>query len=107
MLDIVNKIENGENLSKDEAKGIMGRSLLLEIPYFNFVLDAPCEYLHSVCIGVVKRVVILTFNVGEIRPRITKRKLSSPEQFNRPLIKFPRESSRRARKMDITVMKAQ
>lgn len=66
------------------------------------------EYLHSVCIGVVKRLVELTFSVGDVRPRITKRKLSNPETFNKlmSLILTPKEFPRRARDLDFSVFKA-
>ena len=106
---IVRKIENHENLSVDEAKGVMGRSLFLDIPYSDFILDIPVEYLHGVCLGVVKRTIILTFNVGEIRQRNTTRKLSDVASFNilMALIKVPREYSRRVRNLDLSVMKGQ
>ena len=109
VIEISDRIEDGEILSLDEAKGIIGRSLFLDIPYFNVVQDIPPEYLHSGCIGVVKRVVELTFNVGESRPRITSRKLSSVDQFNKLmlLVLVPREYSRRARNLDFSVIKGQ
>ena len=109
VLEIVEKIENGDILNIDEAKGVVGRSLLLDIPYFKFVFHVPAEYLHSVCLGVVKRTVSLTFNVGESKPRNTARKLSSVEQFNSLMSKMkgPREFSRRARNLDFSVMKGQ
>lgn len=107
--EISDRIDNGEILCHDEAKGIIGRSLFLDIPYFDPVKGYPTEYLHSVCIGVVKRVIVLTFNVGESRPRITTRKLSSTDQFNRLmlLVQSPREYSRRARNLDFSVIKGQ
>lgn len=109
VIEISDKIEEGETLTLDEAKGILGRSLFLEIPYFNVVIDIPAEYLHSTCIGVVKRLIELTFNVGETRIRITTRKLSSADQFNRLMltVQVPRESSRRARNLDFSVIKGQ
>ena len=109
ILEIVQKIENKEKLSIDEAKGIMERSLLLDIPNFNFVYDSPAEYLHCGCLGVVKRMVELTFNIGDNRPRITKRKLSSVTKFNALMCqtKVPKETSRRARKLDFSVFKGQ
>ena len=109
ILEIVNKIENDDILSIDEAKGIMGRSLLLDIPYFNFVLHSPVEYLHGVCLGVVKRLIILTFNVGETRQRNTTRKLSDVKVFNLLMskVKMFREFSRRARNLELSVMKGQ
>ena len=110
ILDIIDKIENDENLSKDDRKGIVGRSPLLELEYFHFVLDIPTEYMHSTCLGVVKRVVELTFNVnpGNPRKRITTRKLSDPVCFNIliKMIKMPREFPRRARSLDFAVFTA-
>ena len=109
MLAIVDEIDENPGLGKDEQKGVVGRSPLWDIPRFDFVRDSPTEYMHLVCLGVVKRLLELTFSVGEVRQRITKRKLSSPIHFNLCMLetKVPRESSRRARKLDFAVMKAQ
>ena len=96
-------------MSRDEAKGIKGKSPLLELDYFDFVLSVPAEYLHLICIGVTKRLVELTFDVGENRPRASTRKLSSAVAFNSLMlvIKTPMEFPRRARKLDFAVMKGQ
>ena len=109
ILAIVRRIERGENLSLDESKGVLGRSLLLDIPHFNYIYDAPVEYMHLSCIGVTKRLIECTFNVGTKRSRITKRKLSSPSDFNKLMhaTKVTKESSRRARNLDLAVFKAQ
>ena len=108
VLDTVSRIENGEELSIDEAKGIVGKSVLLDIPNFNFIYDVPAEYMHTGCLGVVKRLVILTFNVGENRKRLTTRKLSSVKDFNELMLKtkVTKEFPRRARKLDVGVFKA-
>ena len=107
--EIVEKIENEPNLSKLEKKGIVGRSPLLDVPNFSYVRDSPTEYMHSVCIGVVKRLLELTFNIGENRARNTNRLRSCTEEFNKCMIetKVTRETSRRARQLDFSVMKAQ
>ena len=107
--DIVEKIENDDILSLDESKGIVGRSLFLDIPYFTYIEDIVVEYLHGVCLGVVKRTIELTFNVGECRQRNTSRKLSLVSDFNKLManVKSPREFSRRARNLDFSVMKGQ
>ena len=92
ILEIITKLENADTqLPADEAKGIVRRSFFLDVPDFDFVKDIPCEYLHAVCLGVVKRLLELTFTVGEQRPRITKRKLSNPANFNKlmSVIKVP------------------
>ena len=109
VLDIVERIESGENLAPCERKGIKGRSILLNIEYYDFVLSTPAEYMHLVPFGVVKRLLELTFSVGESRFRNTKRPLTNPDLFNElmKLIKMAKEFSRRARKLDHSVMKAQ
>ena len=65
--------------------------------------------MHLACIGVVKRMVELTFNIGENRDRKTKRKLSDVLMYNMKIagIKVVREFSRRLRQLDFGVMKAQ
>lgn len=57
ILEIVNAIEEQgrSQLTADDVKGIKGRSLLLDLDYFDFVLSIPAEYMHLSCIGVVKR----------------------------------------------------
>ena len=60
ILDICQKIEEDENVSQAEKKGIRARSLLLDYPNFNFVQGIPTEYMHSVCLGLVKRPVSYT-----------------------------------------------
>ena len=107
--DIIDKIENKQPMTIDERKGIIGRSLLFDLPNFNFVTDTPTEYLHSTCLGSVKKCVELTFRVGENRPRVTKRKLSLPSQFNSQIsmLKVVREFNRRLRDLDFAVYKGQ
>ena len=97
------------DLSPDEAKGILRRSLLLSVPGFDYVNDIPAEYMHSVCLCIVKKIVELCFNVGDKRFRVTKRKLSDPASFNKLMtqVKVPKEFSRRARELDFAVYKAQ
>ena len=106
-MEIVTKIESNELLSPQEKKGIKGRSIFLDIPYFHFVRDFPVDYLHGVCLGLIKKLVMLTFDVGVYRVRNTTRKLSKPADFNALMetVKTPRESSRRARDLDFAVFK--
>lgn len=105
VLDIVNNLDD---LTPDQRKGITGRSLFLDIPSFDFVHGITAEYLHSVCLGMTRRLLELTFSVGQLRLRKTKRKLTKPSVFNKlmSLIKTVREFSRRARDLDFSVMKA-
>lgn len=107
---IVNDIEESElPLDKHYVKGIKGRSVLMDQPNFDMITDSPCEYMHSVCLGAVKRLVELSFKVGENRSRITTRKLSCPTLYNNLIkdVRVPREFSRRCRKLDLSVFKAQ
>ena len=109
--EIANAIESDPDILKsnpDYCKGIKGKSLLLDQPFFNVLIDCPCEYMHLVCLGTVKRLIELTFKVGENRDRITKRKLSPPQMYNEKIksVQVIRESSRRCRNLDFSVMKA-
>ena len=109
VIEIVEKIESGENMSASDKKGIKGRSLLLNLDYFDYILAIPTEYMHLFSLGVVKRLLELTFSVGETRSRNTTRPLCLPHLFNELIknTKFVREFSRRARQLDLAVMKAQ
>ena len=109
ILNIVEKIENNEDLNIDESKGIVGRSVFLDVPNFDFVYDIPTEYMHCGCLGVIKKLTELTFKVGETRTRITTRKLSDPKTFNDLMakVKVIKEFPRRARDLDFAVFKAQ
>lgn len=107
--EIVGKIENNQEMTEDDRKGIKGRSLFLDIPGFNFVNNVPVEYLHLVCLGNVKKCVELTFKVTDGRKRVTKRKLSLPSQFNIQIstVKSVREFNRRIRDLHFSVYKGQ
>lgn len=109
ILDIIESIEERGKLPIDEAKGVVCRSPLLDIPDFDMVRDSPAEYLHSGCLGVTRKMLELTFSIGESRTRITTRKLSNPIDFNKLMqnIKVPHETSRRIRELDFAVMKGQ
>ena len=108
---IVEEIESNPNILKNDpdfCKGFKGKSLFLNQPNFHFIDDITTEYMHLVCLGVVKRLLSLTFSVGETRERITRRKLSSPKLYNDQIqyIQVFRECSRRCRSLDYGVMKA-
>ena len=109
ILDIIQKIENNEELTRDQAKGFWGRSVFLDIEHFDFVSDIQVEYMHSGCLGVGKRLIELTFNIGEVRKRNTKRKLSDVSVYNKliSVVQVFREFSRRIRNLDFGVIKAQ
>ena len=106
---IVHEIDNHETLTIDESKGFNGHSLLLYYDNFDFIRGISCEYMHCVCLGVIKRLLTLTFNLGEKRVRVTNRRLSNPSSYNNLMknVRVPKEFSRRARNLDISVLKAQ
>ena len=108
MLEIVEKIENNEPLTHDEKKGVIRRSPLYQVPSFDIVKDSPVDYMHAVCIGVGKRLIELTFKIGDARPRKTTRKLSSPADYDKLMLqtKVIGEFPRRARELKFSVMKA-
>lgn len=107
---VVSKITRSATaIDKHEAKGFKGQSHLLYQPNFDFIDGIPVEYMHSGCLGVIKRMVELTYNVGECRDKVSKRKLSDSEHFNRAMrdVQHPRECSRRSRNLDLGIIKAQ
>ena len=109
ILEILSKIEKGEDMTLDERQGIMGKSDLLDLYNFDMVTDLPAEYMHCGCLGLIKRLIELTFKVGDYRPRNTSRKLTPPSKFNELIraVKVLREFSRRVRDLDFAVLKAQ
>ena len=57
ILRIVESLEEygREQLTADDVKGVIGRSLLLDVEGFDIVSGVPAEYMHTGCLGVVKR----------------------------------------------------
>lgn len=107
---IVNSIEDeDQELTKDYLKGIKGRSILLDQENFDIIHDLPTEYMHLVCLGTVKRIVVFTYKIGKDKNRVTKRKRCDPKLFNDIIstIQVTREFSRRCRNLDTGVYKAQ
>ena len=106
---LVNKIARKENLDKDEKKGFKGVSHFLSIENFNFIDCICAEYMHSVCLGTVRRLIELTFDVGELRTKTSTRKLTEANKFNSLIktVQVFREFSRRCRNLDVGIIKAQ
>ena len=114
IFEILNLIEehkqgNIDELQPDDVKGIKGRSLLLDIPSFDYLNGVVAEYMYLGCLGVVRRLVELTFSVGEKRPRKIDRKLTNPSLLNQLIssVKWPNDFSRRIRDLDFSVYKAE
>lgn len=89
----VSKIVRNIAMNKHEKKGLTGQSHLLYQPDFHFINCLPAEYMHLGCLGVVKRLTELTFDVGECRQKTSKRKLSEAAMFNKLIKKI--ESAKR------------
>ena len=104
-----NSDEESEELTRDERVGIVGTSLLLSQPHFNMIKGLPAEYMHSVCLGIVRRLLELTFKIGQSQESLSKRTLCPPVLYNSKIcyIRVPREFNRRGRFMDLSIMKAQ
>ena len=102
-------VEAIDLLSAEEKEGIIGYSPFMDYPGFDYINGFPAEYLHLVCLGVMKRMLELSFSIGDTRKRITKRKLSSPNLFNIKMAiqKVVSEFGRRGRNMDFKVMKGE
>ena len=106
---ILQTVEDIDMLTEEEKEGVMGYSPFMDYPGFDFINGFVVEYLHHICLGVTKRMVELTFSVGETRKRLTKRKLSSPNLFNRKMAiqKVVSEFGRRGRNLDFKIMKGE
>ena len=107
---IVNSIEEEDSeVTKDYLKGIKGRSVLLDQKKFDIIHDLPTEYMHLVCLGTVKKMLVFTYKLGPDKNRTTNRKRCDPKEFNDLIacVLFVREFSRRCRNLDTSVFKAQ
>ena len=94
-----NSDEESEELCRDERKGIVGPSVFLNQANFNMINNIPAEYMHLACLGIVRRLLELTFKVGENRERTIKRKLCQPSYYNQFMssVRVLHEFSRRGR----------
>ena len=107
---IVQSIEEAEEeLSDNYTKGIKGKSVFLNQPNFDMILDVPTEYMHLVCIGNVKRMIEFTYKIGKNRTRNTNRKRCDPKSFNDLIcsVQVLDDFSRRVRNLDTATLKAQ
>ncbi|CAH0558841.1 unnamed protein product [Brassicogethes aeneus] len=61
-------------LSLNENNNFLsGVSILGDIPNINFVSDIPLDYMHLICLGVVKRLVVQTWAFGPIPHKLCAR----------------------------------
>lgn len=105
----ITRADSPYDVDKHERKGFIGQSHLLYQENFHFIYGIPCEYMHLACLGVVKRLLEVTFDVPNKKEKLSKRKYSNTELFNIQIrkIQFMREFSRRCRNLDPAVIKAQ
>lgn len=62
-------------IMQENAEYHLGTSILLDIPKFDIVLDIPLDYMHLVCIGVVKKIISLWIK-GPLQVRLSATKVS-------------------------------
>lgn len=55
-------------------------SILGEIPHINFIADIPIDYMHLICLGVVKRLVVQTWAFGSIPHKLCARDFNQISQ---------------------------
>lgn len=101
-----------DRIGEDEARGITGRSLLFDLPGFDIVQQLVPEYMHFVCIGVVKMLCNLSISVPKKTARPSKssvRNKVAVEHLNSKLkhIKTPAEFSRKLRRYNAADWKAE
>ena len=74
---IVNSIEEDEDnsLPRNYLKGIKGRSVLLNQPNFDLILDLPTEYMHLVCLGTVKKMVNFSYKMAKKKKSHKKKEM--------------------------------
>lgn len=53
-----NLLRKDEDYLGEDEEFLLGKSLLLKIPHFGPVTNVPLDYMHLVCLGVVKRLVL-------------------------------------------------
>ena len=64
--DVQAHLEGLENKTEMQRKGYTGVSSLYSVPNFNTVIAVCCEYMHSMCLGCLKKLLALTFDLGAV-----------------------------------------
>lgn len=86
-------------LKKDDSYHI-GDTILLEIPNFNMVDNIPLDYMHLVCLGVVRKLIYLWL-FGDLKNRLRANKIAAiSSQFENNLkLYIPCEFVRKPRSL--------
>ena len=103
---IAEAIEAGEAVG--ESRGIKGRSLLASVHDFDLIDNVPADGMHLVCLGVVRRMMSLTYKGAGKRVKLPHQLadnaiLTSALEKCKALAKF----SRRPREFDVAVYKSE
>ena len=80
---------------------------MFDIPDFDIINDVPNEYMHNVCLGVVKLLFLLTFDVGVSRIKGIRHQIVTQLSEKLLAVKNPSEFSRRTQIIDFANFKAQ
>jgi hypothetical protein len=105
-LEIANRLEE---LDQNDRKGVTGKSVLFDIQGFDVIKSMMPEYMHWACIGVVEKLVRLTFQLGEKPKTHRDYQRTSAERLNGllPTVRLPTDLSRRSREVDVAKYKAE
>ena len=92
------------------AQGVVLKSPLLQVAGFNMFRQVPTEYMHSVCLGVVKRTFEAAFDCGtSVRPNFRIDDQASMERISRIMqynVRVPSDFKRMPRELDVPNWKA-
>jgi hypothetical protein len=93
----------------DVCKGVAGESVFLDHPGFDYIKSIPAEYMHLVCLGLVKKLFELTFAVGQNRVRCFSYLRVPVKELDRLLLKqrVCSEMSRKTRRINFPNLKAE
>lgn len=87
--------------NQDQEEHHLGRSVLLDIQNFDIISQIPLDYMHMICIGVMKKLINLWIS-GPLKTRcLSSQKIKNISKFLlniRPYI--PREFARRPRRLE-------
>ncbi len=105
---------DADDFSSDEDKeeicrGIKKTSPLARLEYLDLIRDIPCEPMHLIHLGIVRRILNLSFASGSSKAKDVKFKRSNDDGVNAALLRTKSlpEFSRRTRRLDIANYKAE
>ncbi len=103
-----------DDFSSDEdreevCRGIKKVSPLASLSYLDLIRDIPCEPMHLIHLGIVRRILNLSFMCGSSKAKDVTFKRASDEALNAALLRTKSlpEFSRRTRRLDLANYKAE